>query len=420
MRLAYDDFYLAISNGNFAGISIMSSNKQIKERGDKVIMGTYARYPAAMVKGSGCRLTDADGKEYLDFMAGIAVCGLGHGHPAITEAIGRQAGKLVHVSNLYYTEPQIELAEMIIGNSFGEKIFFCNSGAEANEAAMKLARIYSAEGRYKIISLSGSFHGRTLATVAATGQPKFHKGFEPLPEGFIHAPFGDFQALEEMVDGSTCAILCEPLQGEGGVRPLAKEYLTGIKALCEKHGLLLIFDEIQTGVGRTGTLFAYEQLGVEPDILTMAKALGNGLPIGAMMTSAKIAAPFIPGTHASTFGGNPVASAAAVATLKIMLADGFLTGVKNRGEYFQSELNRLARRFPAIISSVRGMGLIVGAVLTEEGVSFGTDIVNAMFDRGFLMNFAGNVALRFVPPLIVTKEEIDRLVTALGEVLAEL
>ncbi|MGB3210620.1 MAG: acetylornithine transaminase [Desulforhopalus sp.] len=398
----------------------MSSNKQIKERGDKVIMGTYARYPAAMVKGSGCRLTDADGKEYLDFMAGIAVCGLGHGHPAITEAIGRQAGKLVHVSNLYYTEPQIELAEMIIGNSFGEKIFFCNSGAEANEAAMKLARIYSAEGRYKIISLSGSFHGRTLATVAATGQPKFHKGFEPLPEGFIHAPFGDFQALEEMVDGSTCAILCEPLQGEGGVRPLAKEYLTGIKALCEKHGLLLIFDEIQTGVGRTGTLFAYEQLGVEPDILTMAKALGNGLPIGAMMTSAKIAAPFIPGTHASTFGGNPVASAAAVATLKIMLADGFLTGVKNRGEYFQSELNRLARRFPAIISSVRGMGLIVGAVLTEEGVSFGTDIVNAMFDRGFLMNFAGNVALRFVPPLIVTKEEIDRLVTALGEVLAEL
>ncbi len=265
----------------------MDNNKQLKERGDKVFIGNYSRYPAAMVKGSGCRLTDAEGKEYLDFMAGIAVCGLGHAHPEITEAICRQAAELVHVSNLYYTEPQIALAEMITGNSFGEKIFLCNSGAEANEAAIKLARIYSGEGRYKIISFSGSFHGRTLATVAATGQPKFHKGFEPLPEGFSHAPFGDLQALEQLIDDSTCAILLEPLQGEGGVRPLSKEYLQGIKALCDKHELLLIFDEIQTGIGRTGTLFAYQQLGIEPDILTMAKALGNGLPIGAMMTSAQ-------------------------------------------------------------------------------------------------------------------------------------
>ena len=397
----------------------MNSNKELKERGDKVFIGTYARYPAAMVKGSGCRLTDADGKEYLDFMAGIAVCSLGHGHPKITEAICRQAAELVHVSNLYYTEPQIKLAEMITAHSFGEKLFLCNSGAEANEAAIKLARIYSDEGRYKIISLSGSFHGRTLATVAATGQPKFHQGFEPLPDGYFHAPFGDLQALEEMVDSSTCAILCEPLQGEGGVRPLAKEYLQSIRALCDKHGLLLIFDEIQTGMGRTGTLFAYEQLGIEPDILTMAKALGNGLPIGAMLTSAKIAAPFIPGTHASTFGGNPVASAAAVATLQIMLVDGFLPGVKAKGMYFRDELNKLAERFPAMISSARGMGLLVGAVLTEQGVAHGTEIVNKMFDRGFLMNFAGNVVLRFVPPLIVTKEEIDKLVAALAEVLAE-
>lgn len=397
----------------------MDNNKQLKERGDKVFIGTYARYPAAMVKGSGCRLTDADGKEYLDFMAGIAVCALGHAHPGITEAICRQAAELVHVSNLYYTEPQIALAEMITGNSFGEKLFLCNSGAEANEAAIKLARIYSGEGRYKIISFSGSFHGRTLATVAATGQPKFHKGFEPLPEGFSHAPFGDLQALEQLIDDSTCAILLEPLQGEGGVRPLSKEYLQGIKALCDKHGLLLIFDEIQTGIGRTGTLFAYQQLGIEPDILTMAKALGNGLPIGAMMTSAHIAASFVPGTHASTFGGNPVASAAAVATLKIMLADGFLAEVKKKGEYFQAELNKLVERFPAMISSVRGMGLLVGAALTEQGVVQGTEIVNKMFERGFLMNFAGNVALRFVPPLIVTKEEIDSLVGALGEVLAE-
>jgi len=397
----------------------MSSNKNLKERGDKVFIGTYARYPAAMVKGSGCRLTDADGREYIDFMAGIAVCGLGHCHPKITEAICSQAADLVHVSNLYYTEPQIDLAEMVVGNTFGEKLFLCNSGAEANEAAIKLARISTAEGRYKIINLLGSFHGRTLATVAATGQPKFHKGFEPLPEGFLHAPFGDLAALEQMIDSSTCAILCEPLQGKGGVRPLDKEYLQGIKALCDKHGLLLIFDEIQTGMGRTGTLFAYQQLGIVPDILTMAKALGSGLPIGGMLTTARIAESFIPGTHASTFGGNPVASAAAVATLQIMLADGFLEGVRKKGEYFRTELAGLAERFPALVSSVRGMGLLVGAVLTEQGVAYGTEIVNKMFDRGFLMNFAGNVVLRFVPPLIVTEEEIDLLVAALAEVLSD-
>lgn len=397
-----------------------SGNKELKERGDKVFIGTYARYPSAMVKGAGCRLVDADGREYLDFLSGIAVCALGHCHPAVTEAIRRQAGELVHVSNLYYTTPQIELAELLTGNSFGEKIFLANSGAEANEAAIKLARIHAGEGRYQVISLAGSFHGRTLATVAATGQPKFHKGFEPLPEGFLHAPFGDLQALEKMITGSTCAILCEPLQGEGGVRPLGKGYLRGIRELCDRHGLLLIFDEIQTGLGRTGTLFAYEQLGVRPDILTMAKALGNGLPIGAMMTTTEIAAAFTPGTHASTFGGNPVASAAAVATLQIMLEDGFLAGVRQKGAYFQAELNKLAGRFPDLIGSVRGMGLLVGAVLTEKGVGQGAAIVTRMFERGFLMNFAGNVALRFVPPLIVTEEEIDRIVAALAEVLAEL
>jgi acetylornithine/N-succinyldiaminopimelate aminotransferase len=396
------------------------TNDKWKERGDKVFIGTYARYPAAMVKGAGCRLTDADGKEYLDFLAGIAVCALGHCHPRVTEAIRRQAGELVHVSNLYYTEPQIRLGELLTDNSFGEKIFLANSGAEANEAAIKLARIYAGEGRYQIISLSGSFHGRTLATVAATGQPKFHKGFEPLPEGFQHAPFGDLDALAAMITGKTCAILCEPLQGEGGVRPLDREYLQGIKKLCEQHRLLLIFDEIQTGLGRTGTLFAYQQLGVTPDILTMAKALGNGLPIGAMMTRAEIAAAFTPGTHASTFGGNPVASAAAVAVLSVMLADGFLPEVRRKGVYFQEQLMRLAERFPALIGSVRGMGLLLGAVLTEQGTPHGQAIVTKMFERGFLMNFAGNVALRFVPPLIVSTEEIDVLVAALGAVLAEI
>lgn len=397
-----------------------ASNTQWKDRGDKVFIGTYARYPAAMVKGAGCRLTDADGKEYLDFLAGIAVCALGHCHPAVTEAIRRQAGQLVHVSNLYYTEPQIRLGELLTEHSFGEKIFLANSGAEANEAAIKLARIYSGQGRYEVISLSGSFHGRTLATVAATGQPKFHKGFEPLPEGFRHAPFGDLDGLAAMISAKTCAILCEPLQGEGGVRPLEREYLQGIKELCQQHRLLLIFDEIQTGLGRTGTLFAHEQLGVTPDILTMAKALGNGLPIGAMMTRADIAAAFTPGSHASTFGGNPVAAAAAVTVLEIMLAEGFLSEVQHKGWYFREKLIGLAERFPAIIDSVRGMGLLLGAVLTEQGATHGPTIVNRMFERGFLMNFAGNVALRFVPPLIVTTEEIDELIAALGDVLAEL
>lgn len=396
-----------------------SKNAELKERADKVFVGTYARYPAVMVKGEGCCLTDRNGTEYLDFLSGIAVCCLGHCHPKVTEAIQYQAAELVHVSNLYYTEPMTDLAEILVDSSFAEKIFMANSGAEANEAAFKLARIYSGEGRYEIISLAGSFHGRTLATVAATGQPKFHKGFEPLPEGFSHAPFGDLQALEEMVTDRTCAILCEPLQGEGGVRPLDAEYLAGIRELCDKHGLLLIFDEIQTGLGRTGTLFAYEQLGVTPDIMTLAKGLGNGLPIGAMLTTSEIAESFVPGTHASTFGGNPVASAAAVATMGVICEEGFLEDVRARGDYFRGELQKLTDNYPALLSGVRGLGMILGAVLTEEGVAVGTDIVNRMFEEGFLMNFAGNAVLRFVPPLIVTTGEIDTLIAALRQVLSE-
>jgi len=396
-----------------------TDNRTLMERADKVFIGTYARYPAVMVQGEGCRLTDDSGKEYFDFLSGIAVCSLGHCHPRVTDAIQRQADKLVHVSNLYYTEPMTVLAETLVAHSFAEKVFMANSGAEANEAAIKLARIHGGEGKYEIISLAGSFHGRTLATVAATGQPKFHKGFEPIPEGFFHAPFGDLQALEQMVTDRTCAILCEPLQGEGGVRPLAAEYLRGIRDLCDKHSLLLIFDEIQTGMGRTGTLFAHEQLGVIPDIMTLAKALGNGMPIGAMLTSSKIAASFVPGTHASTFGGNPVASAAAVAVMEVMLEDGFLAGVRDRSDYFRAELQKLTNSYPQLLSGVRGLGMILGTVLTEAGIAVGTDIVNRMFTKGFLMNFAGNVVLRFVPPIIVSKEEIDAIITALGEVLAE-
>ncbi len=389
-------------------------------RGESVFAGTYSRFPAAMVKGEGCRLWDADGKEYLDFLAGIAVCSLGHCNPAVTEAVCNQAGKLMHVSNLFHTQPQIELAELLTENSFADRVFMANSGAEANEAAIKLARIHSGEGRYEVISLSGSFHGRTLATVAATGQPKFHQGFEPMPTGFVHAGFGDPKEIEALIGAQTCAILCEPLQGESGVRPLAPDYLQAIRDICDKHDLLLIFDEVQTGIGRTGTLFAYEQLGVTPDIMTLAKALGNGLPIGAMLTRNEIAASLTVGTHASTFGGNPVAAAAAVAVMKTMLADGFLESVQERSGYFVQRLEEVAAKFPELATGVRGRGMLLGLVLTEKGIEHGMDIVQQMFDSGMLINFAGMRVLRFIPPLIVSRDEIDLLIDRLSAVLGGL
>jgi acetylornithine aminotransferase/acetylornithine/N-succinyldiaminopimelate aminotransferase len=396
------------------------SNAEWASRGDKVFIGTYSRFPAAMVRGSGCRLWDADGKEYLDFLAGIAVCSLGHCHPRITEAICRQAGSLLHVSNLFHTPPQIELAELLTAHSFADRVFMANSGAEANEAAIKLARIHSDAGKYEIISLAGSFHGRTLATVAATGQTRFHQGFEPLPQGFIHAEFGDPQTIEDLITPQTCAILCEPLQGESGVRPLEPEYLRAIRQICDRHGLLLIFDEVQTGLGRTGTLFAHEQLGVTPDIMTLAKALGNGLPIGAMLTTEKIAGSLIVGSHASTFGGNPVSAAAAVEVLRIMLADGFLESVREKSRYFVDKLQGVAERYPHLATGVRGRGLLLGLVLTEKGIEQGMDVVQQMFEEGALINFAGNKVLRFVPPLIVSPEEIDLLIEKLCLVLDRL
>jgi acetylornithine aminotransferase/acetylornithine/N-succinyldiaminopimelate aminotransferase len=373
-----------------------------------------------MVRGSGCRLWDADGKEYLDFLAGIAVCSLGHCHPRVTEAICRQAGSLVHVSNLFHTLPQIELAELLVAHSFADRVFMANSGAEANEAAIKLARIHSKEGKFEIISLAGSFHGRTLATVAATGQPRFHQGFEPLPQGFIHAEFGDPEAIERLITPQTCAILCEPLQGESGVRPLEPEYLQAIRAMCDRHGLLLIFDEVQTGLGRTGTLFAHEQLGVTPDIMTLAKALGNGLPISAMLTTNEIAASLVVGTHASTFGGNPVAAAAAVEVVQIMLADGFLESVREKGRYFVEKLEGVAARYPHLATGVRGRGLLLGLLLTEKGIEQGGAIVQSLFEQGALINFAGNRVLRFVPPLVVSYEEIDQLVEKLCRVFDQI
>jgi len=389
-------------------------------RSNQVFIATYNRFPTVLVRGQGCVLEDADGKKYLDFLAGIAVCSLGHCHPAVTRAICEQAAKLIHVSNLFHPQPQTELAELLVAHSFADRVFFGNSGAEANEAAIKLARKYSGEDRYEIISLAGSFHGRTLATVAATGQPKFHQGFEPLPAGFLHAEFGDIAALEKLISPRTCAILCEPLQGESGVRPLEKEYLAEIRRLCDDNGLLLIFDEVQTGIGRTGTLFAYEQLGVIPDILTSAKALANGLPIGAMLTTDKIAASFTVGSHASTFGGNPVSAAAAVATMKVMLADGFFAEVRSKGEYLAEKLSGLAAKYPKFTSGQRGLGLIQGLVLTQAGIEQGQTIVQKLFERGLLINFAGNAVLRFIPPLVVSRGEIDILVKELDLVLAGL
>ena len=398
----------------------MTGNSDWKKRGDNVFIGTYSRFPAAMVRGEGCRLWDADGQEYVDFLSGIAVCSLGHCHPAVTEAVCSQSGKLMHVSNLFYTAPQIELAELLIANSFADKVFMANSGAEANEAAIKLARIHGGPDRYEIISLSGSFHGRTLATVAATGQPKFHKGFDPLPQGFVHAEFGDPSSLEELINEHTCAILCEPLQGESGVRPLESDYLQTIRKLCDKHNLLLIFDEVQTGMGRTGSLFAYQQLGVTPDIMTVAKALGNGLPIGAMLTRDDIAVSFGVGTHASTFGGNPVAAAAAVAVMRVMLEDGFFPGVQERGQYLTDQLVDVAERFTDLATGVRGSGLLLGLVLTEKGIGLGAEIVQQLFAEGVLINFAGNRVLRFIPPLVISQAEIDILIDRLTAVLEQL
>jgi acetylornithine aminotransferase/acetylornithine/N-succinyldiaminopimelate aminotransferase len=395
------------------------SNADWAARGEKVFIGTYSRFPAAMVRGKGCILWDDDGRQYLDFLAGIAVCSLGHCHPAVTEAVCRQAGELMHVSNLFHTKPQIRLAELLCANTFADRVFMANSGAEANEAAIKLARIHGGAEKYEIISLSGSFHGRTLATVAATGQPKFHQGFEPLPEGFVHAEFGDSAKVERLITDKTCAILCEPLQGESGVRPLELEYLQAIRRICDDRNLLLLFDEVQTGMGRTGSLFAYQQLDVVPDIMTAAKALGNGLPIGAMLTTEEIAASLKVGTHASTFGGNPVAAAAAVAVLETMLAPDFFEGVGKRSDYFIKRLQEIVEQFPALATGVRGRGMLLGLVLTEKGREHGAEIVQKLFERGVLINFAGMRVLRFIPPLIVEKEEIDQLIDQLSAVLTE-
>ncbi len=390
----------------------------IQQECSRHIFGTYTRFPVAFVKGAGCRLWDDAGKEYLDFLAGIAVCSLGHSHPEVARAISEAAGKLIHVSNLFYTYPQVELAAQLTRLSFADKVFFSNSGAEANEAAIKLARKYSRDtfgpGRFHIISMKDSFHGRTMATLSATGQTKVHQGFEPLMEGFAFVDFNSISAVEAAVTDKTCAVMVEPVQGEGGLNFPSAGYLRDLKRLCKDKGLLLIFDEIQSGMGRTGSLFAYENEDVSPDIMTLAKALANGLPMGAMLASDEVARAFTPGSHASTFGGGPLVASAALATIRIISEPAFLAKVRETGAYFVSRLEEIKESYP-FIKGVRGRGLIVGLELNVPGAKF----VSKCLERGAIINCTHDTVLRFVPPLIAGRSEVDEMIGILDGVFKE-
>jgi len=394
------------------------TSQQWIEKSDKYIMKTYGRYPIVPVRGEGCRLWDADGKEYLDFLGGVAVNNLGHCHPKVVAALQAQASDLIHCSNYYQIPQQIELAELLCSHSFADKAFFCNSGAEANEAAIKLARKYSRDKygpeRYEIITAAESFHGRTMATVSATGQEKVQRFFDPLLHGFSHVPFNDAAALEAAVSPNTCAIMLEPIQGEGGVNVPSPGYFQEVRRICDQHGLILIFDEVQVGMGRTGKLFAYEHFDVTPDIMTLAKALAGGAPIGTMLAKDEFAAAFTPGTHGSTFGGNPLVCAAAIATVRTILEDGILNRCEEIGEYLVGELESLGRKY-SFVAQVRGIGLMIGMSLTIPG----NDIVKKGHDRGVLLNVTHDTVLRFVPALIVSKQEIDRMITILDGIFAE-
>ena len=397
----------------------MSDSQSWIERGLTHVAKTYGRYPLVAVAGEGCWLTDIDGKKYLDFLAGVAVNNLGHCHPKVVAALQDQAGKLLHCSNYFHIPQQIELAEILCTHSFGDRVFFCNSGAEANEAALKLVRKYSADkygdNRSEIITAQGSFHGRTIATISATGQEKIRSGFSPLVPGFKYVPFGDIQAIEAAITPQTCAIMLEPIQGEGGINFPPEGYLQAVQELCNERELLLIFDEIQVGLGRTGYLFAYQHDNVEPDVMTLAKALAAGPPIGAMVAREEYAAALSPGTHGSTFGGNPLIAAAGVAAMKVLLEDDILDNCITMGIYLRSKLEQLREKYP-FISNVRGRGLMVGMELSIDG----GDIVKTALDQGLLINCTVGKVLRFVPPLIVTQVEIDQMIGILDKIFSEL
>ena len=407
------------------------SHEYDRDRFDRSVMQTYGRFPIAIAKGEGCRLWDTDGKEYLDFVAGIATCTLGHAHPALIEAVTEQMKKLHHVSNLYYIPEQGQLAEWLVERSCMDKVFFCNSGAEANEAAIKLVRKYAQTHLDKvenpiILTAKASFHGRTLATITATGQEKYQNGFAPLVPGFAYVPYNDITAVENAItdlDEGTLSrvvgIMVEPLQGEGGVRPGELDYFLKLRKICDENNILLVFDEVQVGIGRSGKFWGYEQLGIEPDILTSAKGLAGGIPIGAMLCKDSCAA-FESGNHASTFGGNPLACASGLAVLRTIENESILQNVQQRGEQLRVRLRAIAQKYPEIFTEVRGWGLINGIELSANTDLTSIQLVKAAMDSGLLLAPAGPKVLRFVPPLIVSQAEVDKAATIIEEVVAQL
>jgi predicted acetylornithine/succinylornithine family transaminase len=393
------------------------TNKDIMTKGQEFVMNTYGRFPIAPVKGKGSYVWDANGKQYLDFISGIAVCGLGHCHPELVKVLKDQVDTLWHVSNLYWIKPQVEAAEKLVQISGLGKAFFCNSGAEANEAAIKLARkyFYRRQESHKnhIIVFKESFHGRTLATVTATGQSKYQEGFAPLPEGFVYAEYNNLDSVKKMVTKNTCAIMLEPVQGEGGIHPADMDFLRGLRELCNKEELLLIFDEVQCGMGRTGKFFAFQSYGIKPDIVTMAKSLGGGIPIGAMLASIEVAGGFAPGDHASTFGGNPLATAAACKVIDLISDPDFLKQVEESGRYLQECLSQITDER---IVGIRGRGLMVGMEFNIDV----KELIGLCMEQGLLLLNAGPRVLRFVPPLNISKNEINQGVAILKEALREL
>ena len=399
----------------------MKNESEIITRDQESYLPVFSRYPIVLDHGDGSYVWDVNGRKYLDALGGIAVNVLGHNYAPLVNAIGDQAKRLIHVSNLYYTEPQADAATKLSGLTAGGKVFFGNSGAEVNEGAIKAARKYAhtiRPNKSQIITALGSFHGRTLATLTATGQEKFHRGFEPLPQGFDYVPFNDIAALETQMNENTAAVMLEPIQGEGGVRTPADGYLQQVRELCDKYDALLIFDEIQTGMGRTGSFYAYEMYGVTPDIVTLAKGLAGGVPTGAFIVTEKIAAAFHAGDHGSTFGGNPLACAAANVVLDTIANDDFLAGVRDVGAHFKQALTNLQKKYPAHIVEVRGTGLILGMEMKESEDA--AAIVRRMLEQGVIINCTAGNVLRFIPPLIFSKNEVDELIAVLDHCVLDI
>ncbi len=397
------------------------TEEKIFERDAKNYLPVFKRYKIVLERGEGAYLYDINGKKYIDFLAGIAVNVLGHNYPPLVKAIAEQAGKVIHVSNLYYTQAQADAAAKLVKLSGLDRVFFGNSGAEANEGAIKIARKFAkgiSADKTQIITAWDSFHGRTLATLTATGQPHYQEGLEPLPAGFDYVHFNDAEELAEKISDKTCAVMLETIQGEGGVYPPKNDYLKKVRDLCDKHGALLIFDEIQSGIGRSGKFFAYEKYGVKPDIVTLAKGLAGGVPIGAFICTEKVAQAFKPGDHGTTFGGNPLACAAANVVLDTVPDEKFLSHVEEVGKYFKDKLIGLQKKYPAQISEIRGEGLILGAQL-DKPKKTGVEIVNECMKRGAIINCTVDTVLRFIPPLIITKEQVDEVINILDAVLGE-